>query len=79
MKSISLKLPDGLDQQLEDVAHAQKTTKSDLVREALAVYLTGHAEKRPGTCLGLAGDLCGCLEGPEDLSTNKRYLEGFGA
>jgi hypothetical protein len=25
-----------------------------------------------------AGDLIGCVEGPSDLSTNKRYMEGYG-
>lgn len=28
--------------------------------------------------LSLAGDLAGCLEGPEDLSTNPEHLRGFG-
>lgn len=28
--------------------------------------------------LALAGDLTGCLEGPEDLSTNEDYLDGYG-
>ncbi len=28
--------------------------------------------------LELAGDLVGCLEAPEDLSTNKDYFKGFG-
>lgn len=31
-----------------------------------------------GSCLDLAGDLVGCLEGPADLSTNSKYFEGFG-
>jgi hypothetical protein len=30
------------------------------------------------TCLELARDLAGCLEGPEDLSVNPKYLEGLG-
>ena len=28
--------------------------------------------------LELAGDLVGCVEGPEDLATNKEYFQGFG-
>jgi hypothetical protein len=32
----------------------------------------------PLNALELAGDLVGCLEAPEDLSTNKEYLRGFG-
>ena len=30
------------------------------------------------SALEAAGDLVGCVEGPEDLSINKKYLEGFG-
>lgn len=30
------------------------------------------------SALEAAGDLVGCVEGPEDLSTNKKYMEGFG-
>lgn len=26
----------------------------------------------------LASDLAGCLDGPADLSTNPKYMEGFG-
>ncbi len=34
---------------------------------------------QPGvSALVAAGELVGCVEGPEDLSTNKRYMEGFG-
>lgn len=32
----------------------------------------------PGSALELAGDLVGSVEGPRDLSTNPKYLEGFG-
>ncbi len=31
-----------------------------------------------GSCLELAGDLVGSLEGPGDLSTNKSYFKDFG-
>lgn len=30
------------------------------------------------SALELAGDLVGCVEGPEDLATNKDYFQGFG-
>jgi hypothetical protein len=33
---------------------------------------------RPPTATELAGDLVGCVEGPGDLSTNPKYMEGFG-
>ena len=30
------------------------------------------------SALELAGDLVSCLDGPEDLSTNKKYFQEFG-
>ena len=34
----------------------------------------------PGvSALTAAQEFVGCVEGPEDLSTNKKYMEGFGA
>lgn len=42
---------------------------------ALEHYLSGE---RPMSALELAGDLVGCGEGPGDLSTNPKYLQGFG-
>ncbi len=30
------------------------------------------------SALELAGDIVGCVEGPEDLATNKDYFKGFG-
>ncbi|RKZ82550.1 MAG: hypothetical protein DRR19_20485 [Candidatus Parabeggiatoa sp. nov. 1] len=35
-------------------------------------------ETQPVSCYDLAKDYIGCIEGPEDLSTNKAYMEGFG-
>jgi hypothetical protein len=35
-------------------------------------------ESKPVSCYDLAKDYIGCIEGPEDLSTNKAYMEGFG-
>ena len=38
-----------------------------------------QSTEQPRSALEIAGDLAGCLEGgPSDLSTNKKYLEGFG-
>lgn len=38
-----------------------------------------RSNQQPGiSALEAAGDLIGCVEGPEDLSTNPEYLKGFG-
>lgn len=35
---------------------------------------------QPGvSALAAAQEFVGCVEGPEDLSTNKKYMEGFGS
>jgi hypothetical protein len=79
MKIISIKLPDGLHRKLEDTAKRRQTTKSELVRMALEKFLIVEKPKpRPGSALELAGDLVGCARGPRDLSTNPKYIEGFG-
>ncbi len=79
MRSVSLKLPEALSQNLEQAARAQGQSKSAVVRAALEAYL----RDRPGcpravSALELAGDFVGCFEGPGDLSTNPKYMEGFG-
>jgi len=78
MKTISLKLSERLDQQLSTLAEAHKTTKSQVLREAIAAYLIKSKAESPGFCLANAGDLVGCVTGAEDLSCNKQYLNGFG-
>ncbi len=78
-KTISLKLPVGLHLKLERAAKQRKQSKSDVVRTALEQYLNGApGTQKPMSALALAGDLVGCAEGPGDLSTNPRYLEGYG-
>jgi len=75
MKSLSLKLPDGLSVRLERATKKRGQTKSELVRTALEQFLNGE---RPISALELAGDLVGPVKGPGDLSTNPKYMEGFG-
>jgi hypothetical protein len=78
MKTISLKLPEALDSKLSAAAHRLKRTKSAVVREALENYLDESTPAKGVSCLDLAADLCGCFDGPTDLATNKKYLEGYG-
>jgi predicted DNA-binding protein len=78
MKTISLKLPETLDGQLEAEAKRRQTTKSAVVREVMAEYLSGAKPRKELTCYDLARDLCGSMRGPKDASTNPKYMEGFG-
>jgi hypothetical protein len=79
MKTLSLKVPDGLAARLGAVARKRRTSKSVLVREALEAYLVRGVSAQPGSFLDLAQDLAGCLDGgPGDLAHNKKHLEGYG-
>jgi hypothetical protein len=79
MKTLSLKLPPRLRSRLERAAKQRGQSKSEVVRAALEQFLNDErAGKGPLSALELAGDLVGCVEGPGDLSTNPRYMEGFG-
>jgi predicted DNA-binding protein len=75
MKTLSLKLPPELRFKLERAAKQRGESKSEVVRAALEQFLNGE---RPMSALELAGDLVGRGEGPGDLSTNPKYMEGFG-
>ena len=74
MKTLSVKLPEARQALLCAAAKSRGATKSDIMREALRAYL--NAEQF--SCADLAGDLIGCVEGPGDLSTNQKHMEGFG-
>jgi len=79
MRTISLKLPDGLLAQLDSEAKARRVTKSQLVRESLEIALRKQSPADAVSCHDLARDLAGAVKGlPEDLADNPEYLEGFG-
>jgi hypothetical protein len=75
MKTLTMKLPDGLLGWLEHEARRARQPKSALVRE----ILQQHQQRRHPSALDLAADLCGCVQsGLRDLSRNKKHLKGFG-
>lgn len=78
MKNVSLKMEEGMERKLAATAKSLQTTKSSVVREALERYFAGSSASPTGSCLDLAGNLVGCIDGPSDLSSNPDYLEGFG-
>jgi Arc/MetJ-type ribon-helix-helix transcriptional regulator len=78
MKTLSLKLPDDMAQELSAQARSRGTTKSEVLREALVDFLAKAPQADKGSFLDLAGDLVGRLEGPGDLSYNKKYLANYG-
>jgi metal-responsive CopG/Arc/MetJ family transcriptional regulator len=80
MKTISVKVSDELAARLEREARQRGCIKSDVVRDALKLYLGRNAsdQHRRVSALDLAGTLAGCLAGPVDLATNPVHSEGFG-
>lgn len=78
MKLLSLKVPDALDHRLAHAASCRKSTKSEVVREALGAFLAEAGGSQAGSALTLAKDLAGCVAGPSDLSVNPAYLKQFG-
>jgi Arc/MetJ-type ribon-helix-helix transcriptional regulator len=79
MKTISLKLPEKVLRQLEHTARERGQTKADVVRAALERFLNEERPPgRPMSALELAGAFVGSAEGPSDLSTNPKCLDGYG-
>lgn len=77
MRTISLKVPDEIDERLEARARSLGKTKSEVTREALMRFLEGD-QRADVSCLDLVRDLVGSARGPGDLAANKKYLRGYG-
>lgn len=77
MKTLSVKLPSALAAQLNALARRRKTSKSALMRQAVEKFLAAQGARR-GSLLDRIRDLVGCVEGPGDLSVNKKYFRDFG-
>ena len=78
MKTLSVKVPDGLDAKLTAAARQRKTNKSALVRKALEGALRDPGTRKAGSALAMVHDLVGCVSGTVDLSFNKAHLKTFG-
>jgi predicted DNA-binding protein len=75
---ISVRIPQKLTDRLRIRSRAKGATESDLVREALEKYLEGPTESRSAYELAKQAGVIGSIEGPADLSTNRRYFKDFG-
>jgi hypothetical protein len=80
-----LRLGADLERRVEELAHISGMAPVDMVREALEEYVArrgnSNATDEGETLYDRAqrADLIGCLKGaPSDLSTNPKYMEGFG-
>jgi len=78
MKTLTVKVPEELDLKLAAVAAKRGESKSNLIRTAINSILKEYKAVIPNSCLDMAKDLVGSVEGPSDLSCNKTYLKGYG-
>ena len=78
MKTLSLKVPDELDHEIEELARRKGWTKSRLIRRAITEYAPRGGRVSRGSFLARAKDLIGSVSGPPDLSSNPAHLKGFG-
>lgn len=78
MSTITLKVPEVLNTQLNSYSRQKGLSKSEIVRIALNEYFSKDSTQSSSSFLDLSGDLAGSIEAPSDLSINKKYLEGYG-
>ncbi len=78
MKSLSLKVPESLLEKLDSAARKRGESRSALLREAIEKVIGRENYIQDGSCLDLAKDLAGYVKGPEDLSFNKKRMDGYG-
>jgi metal-responsive CopG/Arc/MetJ family transcriptional regulator len=80
MKTLSLKLPEGLFLQIEQEIQEEGLSKSELFRIALKNYFSLKSKKKvmANSFGALAKDLCGIVKLPENLSNHKKHMEGYG-
>lgn len=76
---ITVRVPQTLTARLRNRSRAEGTTESDLIREALEKYLEHSQGARSAYELAEeAGIIGSARNAPRDLSTNPRYVKGFG-
>ena len=75
MPTVTVKMPPALHSRLEAEAARRRTPKSAILREAFAARQAGAPA---GSFYERAKHLIGAASGPGDLSTNPKYMAGYG-
>jgi predicted DNA-binding protein len=76
---ISVRVSRHLGQRLRQRSKLKGVPESELVREALESYLPAPQKVQTAYDAAVALGVIGCAKGlPKDLSTNAKYLKGFG-
>lgn len=77
MKTLTVKVPESLEEEIDLYARRQGTSRSAVVREALEKLIREDVALA-GSFLEGARDLAGLVAGPPDLSTNAEHLAEYG-
>ena len=79
MTTITCKIPEQLDTELEALAEKRGVSKSQVVREAIKANLEVQKRRSALSAHDVLKESCGIIKGgPKDRSWNSRRLEGFG-
>lgn len=78
MKTLSLKVPETLNDRLEELAKETRRSKSMVIRMAIEEYQRRGRRAEQKSFLAQARDLAGSVDGPPDLSTNQKRFRGYG-
>lgn len=78
MKNLTLRLDEALYAKVLSWSKRRKTTRSEVVREALNAYFEKGNSASKGSAFELACDLAGIVAGSTTLSVNKIHLKCFG-
>ena len=73
MRSISVKIPVYLDEQLTRISEQRSLSRSAVLRDAIVAYVS----KPDKSFAARASDLAGSLSGPEDLSTSPKHMADY--
>ena len=66
---ISLRLPRDMERKLDSVARSEGRTRSDVLKDSIALYLERHSASTP---YELGKDLFGLVTGPADLASTRK-------
>ena len=79
VETLSIRISKAERSALRAAAKKSKTSQGQIIRQALRAYGIVPKEGAKPTAYDLVKDLIGKYkDGPGDLSTNPKYMEGFG-
>lgn len=64
---------------IKELAKRRKMSQSELIIDLVnKESLNENSDQQKQSLLDIVGELAGIYEAPPDLSTNKKYMEGYG-